>query len=249
MNSQARNKQYWEEMGALDPFWAILSDPSKKFNRWDPEEFFQTGRDEITALMGRLSAYGLHVPRRSALDFGCGVGRLTQALADHFDRVTGIDISAAMTTRARELNKKGERCDFVTSDSLTLPFPSASFDLIYTRIVLQHIPRPMILEYVAEFIRVLRPQGAIVMQVPSRIPVINRVQPRTLGYALLRKMGFPERFVFEKLGLHPIRMNFVPEQEMIAHIERHGGKVISVRADGSTQSKRNESRVYTVTKA
>jgi hypothetical protein len=41
--SLSRHKREWEDLGAVDPLWAILSDNQKKFGRWDLEEFFQTG--------------------------------------------------------------------------------------------------------------------------------------------------------------------------------------------------------------
>lgn len=242
------NKSSWEQMGELDPLWAILSDPSKKFGKWDVDEFFRTGVEEISGLMRRCAAIGFPRRKERALDFGCGVGRLTQPLADHFDRVVGLDISEAMVRRARELNRHGERCEYVVHDTSTLPFQDDSFDLIYTRIVLQHIPSVQVRAYVREFVRTLRPGGLVVMQVPSHIPWVNRVQPKSLAYDTLHRLGVPHRVLFEKLGLHPIRMNFVPEQEVVSVVAAAGGKVVQVERDDSAGSSRIQSRVYVITK-
>src|SRR2546423_3765771 len=86
----------WNAAGKGDPFWAVLSDPRKKGNRWQVEEFFRTGSDEIQSLIADVEALGLTMQRRRALDFGCGPGRLSQALASYFDQVDGVDISPSM---------------------------------------------------------------------------------------------------------------------------------------------------------
>jgi len=242
------NKSTWEQMGELDPLWAILSDPSKKFGKWDVEEFLRTGVEEIARLMERCAALGLPRRKECALDFGCGVGRLTQPLAEHFQRAIGLDISEAMVRRARELNRHGDRCEYIIHGSSALPFADDSFDLIYTRIVLQHIPSALIPKYVREFVRTLRPGGLIVMQIPSHIPWMNRVQPKTLAYDLLRRFGVSDRMLFERLRLHPIRMNFVPEQEVVSVVASAGGKVVQVEMDKSAGSSGAQSRVYVVTK-
>ena len=57
-----RLRRDWEALGEADPLWAILTDPHKKGNRWDLEEFLQTGRDEISELMARIAR--LPVPIR-----------------------------------------------------------------------------------------------------------------------------------------------------------------------------------------
>ena len=240
------NKSTWERMGELDPLWAILSDPAKKFGKWDVDEFLRTGVDEIAQLMERCASLALPGQRERALDLGCGVGRLTQPLADHFQRVIGLDISEAMVRRARELNRHGDRCEYIIHGSSRLPFADASFDLIYTRIVLQHIPSALIPAYVREFVRTLRPGGLIVMQIPSHIPWVNRIQPKTLAYDTLRRIGIPDRVLFEKLRLHPIRMNFVPEKAVSSVVTAAGGRIVQVEPDASASGA--QSRLYIVTK-
>ena len=71
----------WDTFGKIDPLWAIITWPDKKGNRWDLEEFFSLGREEIAMIMTHIASLGLSLQHRKALDFGCGVGRVTQALA------------------------------------------------------------------------------------------------------------------------------------------------------------------------
>ena len=80
--------------------WSILTASGKEGRRWEPEEFFETGRVEINRLLATLGHLGLMPHRGTALDFGCGVGRLTRALAESFDHATGIDISEEMVAEA-----------------------------------------------------------------------------------------------------------------------------------------------------
>src|SRR3954467_8731588 len=86
-------QQNWDAFGRADPFWAILTDPSKKNGKWDAEEFFQTGKAEIANAMAYVNALPVRPNRNRALDFGCGVGRLTQALCEHFHQACGVDIA------------------------------------------------------------------------------------------------------------------------------------------------------------
>ena len=161
-------RRHWDEYGKSDPFWAILTAPDKKGNRWSTDEFLQTGRDEIAGVIAYLDDRGLKGPRRHALDFGCGAGRLTHALAAYFDRVTGIDIAPSMIEKARQLHAGLPGVDFRvnTSDHLE-SVESGSTDLVYTRLVLQHMPPRYIRSYLAEFVRVLAPGGVLVFQLPG----------------------------------------------------------------------------------
>src|SRR5262249_21187503 len=135
-----RLRRNWDQFGKEDPLWAILTIPEKQGGRWDVSEFFATGEREISEALRYLAELG-HAPRRlRALDFGCGVGRLTQALALHFQEVVGVDIAPSMIAAADRFNRHGQRCRYVEN---TLPdlsfFADGSFDFIYSVIALQHM--------------------------------------------------------------------------------------------------------------
>jgi SAM-dependent methyltransferase len=164
-----QSRQFWDSHAQSDPLWAILSDPARKGRRWDVERFFQSGVDEIFLILHQLRSRGIGVPRRRALDFGCGVGRLSQALAAHFARIDGVDLSFAMIELARSLNSHGERIVYQANDRPDLHlFADSTFDFIVSSIVLQHIQPSIALRYLAEMCRVLAPAGILVFQVPAR---------------------------------------------------------------------------------
>lgn len=250
--SALRTNQYeWEDLAALDPLWSILSEPSKQFSRWQLEEFFATGEREIADLLQHARAQG-HAARSDSrvLDFGCGVGRLTRALAARFSEAVGVDISDRMIDRARVLNADIPNCHFVINVSQTLSiFPDNHFELVYSSIVLQHVPqREAILSYIAEFVRVLRPGGLLVFQVPTFLPYRNRVQLRRRIYATLRALPVTPAFLYDALKLSPMRMNFVHERDVAAVLAARGGTVISVQR-GDRGVKGLRSCTYFVSKA
>lgn len=231
----AEHRRDWEDLSRLDPFWAILSDPSKQFGGWDREEFLERGTEDVARVMERAAALGHPHGRESALDFGCGAGRLTRALSGHFAACTGVDISEPMIDLARELNADREGCRFVVNTQPDLGlFEDASFDLVLTEIVLQHLPgRTAILTYVREFVRVLRPGGLLEFQLPSAIPPIRRLQPRPRAYGLLRSLGVPADVLYRRLRLQPIRMRHVPQDVVRAELEAAGAHVLAVDVVGA----------------
>src|SRR5512138_180558 len=96
-------KRNWNAWATQDPMYAILTDPEKIRGQWKEEEFFASGERQIEERLKWLRELGVQLHFGQALDFGCGIGRLSNALAKHFDEVHGVDISAGMIERARQL--------------------------------------------------------------------------------------------------------------------------------------------------
>lgn len=158
----------WTRLGATEPLWAVCVDPAKRDGGWDDDEFLASGRAAIDPAVARLDELGLRPGGGRVLDFGCGAGRLSNALAAHFDSVVGVDISAPMLEEARRLDRSGGRIEFVLNERPDLSlFEDDSFDLVYTDLVLQHLPPDLAEGYVREFARVVRPGGAMVLGVPD----------------------------------------------------------------------------------
>ncbi|SES39855.1 Methyltransferase domain-containing protein [Pedococcus cremeus] len=192
-----RTRADWTALGAQDPLWAVLVTPEGRHDGWDPTAFLATGRDEVSAVLGRIAALGLRPGTGSALDFGCGAGRLTQALRDHVERAVGIDFSEPMLERARSLDVDG-RCEFVHSERPDLSvFGDATFDIAYSSLVLQHIPTAAARGYLAEMVRVVRPGGVVAVQVATRPDQslkgrVAAVLPRrAMRFAQRRLLGYP----------------------------------------------------------
>ena len=168
----SQQQRVWEKWAQADPLWAILSEPSSKGRNWDLAEFFDSGEHNIQLVMDDLARRGLKPATGRCLDFGCGVGRLTQALAGRFDRSDGVDISATMVDLARQYNKHGESCQYHVNVEPDLAlFESNGFDFIYSTIVLQHNPPANAERYIQEFCRLLAPAGIAVFDMTSGLNV------------------------------------------------------------------------------
>jgi SAM-dependent methyltransferase len=169
-----RQRRDWEELAGFNPEWAILPDPDARFASWDMEEFCASGDRRVEKTMRVADDLGLPANNGAVLDFGCGVGRLSRALSSHFHRYVGIDISARMIARAKELNGHLPNCTFLVNDSPGLGrFADGEFDAVVSYLVLQHIPdRDLIRGYLVELARVLAPGGLLAVQLPSAIPLL-----------------------------------------------------------------------------
>jgi SAM-dependent methyltransferase len=232
-------QRLWNRLARDDPFWAILANPDKQNGGWEPEEFFATGRDEITAVMRDIEGLGYPAARRRALDFGCGAGRATQALAAWFDHVTGVDISPAMLDVARAHNRAGARCDYVlNADDDLRGFDDASFDFIYSRIVLQHLPPRHARRYIREFLRILRPSGLLLFQLPSRR---RGSSSRALAYAAYLLLA---RILRAPLA---VEMHGIPREIIVGDVEQCGGRILRAQSDESAGPEW-ESYLYAVTR-
>ncbi|MDQ2726698.1 MAG: class I SAM-dependent methyltransferase [Actinomycetota bacterium] len=152
--------------------WSILTADGKEGGQWDLDEFFSSGRTWIEELWERASGLGLPHNHRNGLDFGCGVGRLTRALADHLDEVTGLDISPSMIELAEGHHRNFRNLNFRVHTTNDLgAYKAGTFDVVCSLLVLQHLPSTAaILTYVEEFVRVLTPGGVILLQLPDAIP-------------------------------------------------------------------------------
>ncbi|WP_433212220.1 class I SAM-dependent methyltransferase [Microtetraspora malaysiensis] len=96
------------------------------------------------------------IPVGVALDAACGTGRVAASLAKRGHRVLGVDGSPDMLARARV-----PEGDFVLGDLHRLPVPDDAVDLVVCSLALTHVPslQPVL----AEFARVLRPGGYVLI--------------------------------------------------------------------------------------
>lgn len=225
-----RQEQEWNELATLDPYWAILTSPGKRFGGWDEGEFFATGTASAAAIVDEMVRLGHPRQRQRALDFGCGLGRMTRAFAHYFDECVGVDISEEMVRQAMELNAGMSGVSFAVNRATDLgQFGDRSFDFVYSAIALQHVPdRGAIEDYIREFCRLLRPEGLVVFELPSHIPAIFRLQWRRRLYSGLRRLGLDAQFLYRRLHLLPIAMSYIPEPAIMRLFESAGVRTLHV---------------------
>ena len=221
-----RVRQQWTTLGEKDPFWAVLTNPAMKGGRWDPTAFYETGVVEVDAVI-RAAQQASPIRFGTALDFGCGVGRLSQALAQRFERVIGIDIAASMIQVANQFNRFPGRCQYLHNNAAHLAVvEGASVDFVYSNITLQHMVPSLARGYIREFFRVARPGGHVIFQLPSRPSSrIEQWVKRAIPIALTNRS-------WRIRSGSPAAMEsyFIPEPKIRSLVERSGGSLLLVDA-------------------
>jgi 2-polyprenyl-6-hydroxyphenyl methylase/3-demethylubiquinone-9 3-methyltransferase len=134
-----------------------------------------------------LAGHDLHGQRW--LDAGCGSGTLARYLLEAGANVLGVDAAEEMITLARELaredvakhNVDNEPTRQLRFEHITtiahLPLANQSLDGILCSSVLEYVPDPV--ACLAEFVRVLRPGGLLVVSVANRNSFVRRAQVAT----------------------------------------------------------------------
>jgi ubiquinone/menaquinone biosynthesis C-methylase UbiE len=181
---------------------------------------------------------GIKVRTHEALDFGCGLGRLSQALAARFDQVCAVDISSVMIDKARAHNRHGKKCTYYCNphDNLSM-FADGQFDFIYSNLVLQHMEPQYAKKYIREFLRVLHDDGTLLFQAPelhaksstankanddTSSPSSSGKRSRTLLHAFywwLKRRWFSQP-IMELYG--------IPKDEMVSFIENLDGRIVDI---------------------
>jgi SAM-dependent methyltransferase len=210
----------WTRLGVADPLWAALTDTGR--GGWDPVEFLRTGRREVDAVLELLARRGVAPKLGTALDFGCGPGRLTAGLAAAgFGRAIGVDVSPGMLAKAREL-VDDDRCEFVHDAGTELAsIPDESIDLVYSSRVLQHLPPALAHGYIRHFLRVAVPGGLVVFQLPQGPVGPAGALMRALPAAALDRM----RAGIQMYGADPAAVTRT--------IAAAGGVTVSIEEDAS----------------
>ncbi|WP_292060045.1 MULTISPECIES: class I SAM-dependent methyltransferase [unclassified Brevundimonas] len=149
----------WEEIGRTNPYFGVLADPRFKTENLTEEartEFFQTGEGDVRSLMERFRQRYPDFAPTSALDFGCGVGRVTRALAAATGDAFGVDISESMLAEARRTP--------IVGAAFGQDIPDRLFDWVLSVIVFQHIPPERGYALLRELMKRLAPGGFVTLQ-------------------------------------------------------------------------------------
>jgi SAM-dependent methyltransferase len=124
-------------------------------------------RLDAQALLAGISDHIRHIPVQAGmqiLDAGCGSGSMAREIAKAFPKaiVAGIDLRDEYIDYARRRAAEAhlQNLSFKTGDVRELPFPNDSFDIIWTKYLLQWVAEPM--QAMRELVRVLKPGGLLV---------------------------------------------------------------------------------------
>ncbi|GGM73659.1 hypothetical protein GCM10011609_06810 [Lentzea pudingi] len=112
-----------------------------------------------------IEAAGLSAGHR-VLDVGCGTGNLLRTTGKRYGGVElfGVDPDLKMLARAeRKMRRAGLRATLDRGFAQELAFPDASFDRVFSSLMLHHLDGPSKGEMLAEVRRVLKPGGLLVL--------------------------------------------------------------------------------------
>jgi SAM-dependent methyltransferase len=158
------NRRFWDAKARENAYWYVSS--YGPYVERDLADFWNSGaliwRDLRSALDYRPR------PTDVLVEIGCGVGRLTRAMAPEVGRIDALDLSAEMLARAKTLAL--DNVCFRQSDGRSLAgLPDDYADLVVAYCVFQHLPSEDVLGgYVREMIRVARPGGTVAFTLTPR---------------------------------------------------------------------------------
>ena len=203
-----RSADDWQELAKREPYFAVLTDERFLTAHTTPEArkaFFATGEADVAALLAQIG-----FAPKSALDFGCGVGRLTIPLANRVERVVGYDVAPAMLEIARRNAAETGVGNVMFTTEL-----EGSFELICSLIVFQHIPVARGMELLAKLASMLEPGGVAALHITFRRPG-GRV--RRIARGIRARFRFVHRIASklagDRRGLPYMQMNEYDENEV-----------------------------------
>ena len=130
-------------------------------------EFVATGDNEVPVYLERFGLLADDDDRRSLVEIGCGIGRMTCAFTRRFGTVFACDLDAGFLERCREAVASYGKVDRLrtveVADGRSLDLPDGCADIAFSYITLQHCERDDAVALVAEAVRVVRPGGQIAL--------------------------------------------------------------------------------------
>jgi SAM-dependent methyltransferase len=203
----AHIERVWTQLGEADPYWSVLSvDRFQAGSFWENEEaFWESGKDILARFQRWLQRNRIALPANaSCLEYGCGTGRITRWLSQEFASLVACDISEAHLKLAAEAipAERRERVTFFRISHIGRLEELPPFDVLFSTIVLQHNPPPIIAYILDKLLAGLRPGGIAYFQVPTLFPGYRFVLAEYLSSTVGTENGMemhvlPQRHVFE----------------------------------------------------
>lgn len=183
-----------------------------------------------------------------ALEIGCGTGELAGFLRSRFESVAGTEISRVAL---EEATRRYPDVEFRLVRDMTLPFPDASFDVVVSDQVIEHIYPSENPTYFSEIARVLKPGGRALVATPNGGELRRRVlwtPVRWLAMLLRRPEGYVASHLYwiqdRVLSVSTVKAKLFRKYRMLehtnilapgqlrGHAEGAGLRVVELRFDG-----------------
>lgn len=231
----------WQHIAQDRPYFGVLSEAAyrdRQLSDADMTAFWDSGQRYVNMVLDQCTRFfGPDWPSGSALDFGCGVGRLSLPLSRRFTQVTGLDVAPAMLSEAQRLAELAgaENLHWLLADDRLSAIAGAQFDFMLSFIVFQHIPEARGQAIFQRLLQHLAPGGMGVFhfkyaQVIPRHPLFTFLSHRVPGGRLLLNAlrGKPLREPHMQMNayhLNRLVQSFqeLGIQEIHTRLEDHGG--------------------------
>lgn len=195
------SRKFWDQKAQQNPYWYISS--YGPYEGRDLEEFWRSGLNIWQEIKATIDYWPS--PSHTVVEIGCGVGRLTRAIAPEVKEVFSFDISEQMLQLARQNVPSNVKLNLAEGTSLS-SIPNACVDLALAYCVFQHLPTLKDFEsYLRAMHRVTKPGGIIAFTICERHWTWSL-------FPLLRLKGFvksklhlqpPDLYKKEWLGVRP----------------------------------------------
>jgi len=160
------SKEKWNLLAQKNAKYFVLTNQGQGINE---EEFRRSGHFDYENLIKNDDLVRSLIPNpKSAkvVEIGCGIGRISEFIAQDFSEVSGIDISEEMVSQAKTRLCRIKNLHFFPTSGLNYPFPNDYFDFAFSFIVFQHMPsKAVVKKNFEEIFRVLKPGGLAKIQV------------------------------------------------------------------------------------
>jgi SAM-dependent methyltransferase len=203
-----RARRTWDARADSEP---LIATAAHDATDWDT--YWASGRRDLDLVLG-VARQGGALGTATALEIGCGLGRLAKLAAMEFERVIATDVSPRMLKLASEKASMPNITYLLLGADLKLPAPDLSVDLVYAWTVFRHTSELIFAGYLDESRRVLAPGGCLAFE------------------ALVRGEGTP----FKPSVSNPVSEREYSRAELESYCRRHGYQWTSEREIGSRTS-------------
>lgn len=153
----------WQEWGENDPYFGVYTNEKFRLENLTPDsknEFFDSGEKYIQQILINIKEkIDPNFHPATALDFGCGTGRLLLPLAKLCNKVVGVDVSEGMLSEAKTNLLAFDNVKLYKSNDQLSEIEEKQFDLVNTYIVLQHIPQKRVLVIFNKLVELVAKNG------------------------------------------------------------------------------------------
>ena len=224
----------WEELGSSQPVWSVLSrEPYKNVQRDTvPQSFYISGEREAKRLVGALRRNGIAPPFTRAVEYGCGLGRVSIPLSRFCRHLDAYDISGSHIELAKR-HAAETKVENILFHQVETPSdrPETGYDLYYSCLVFQHNPPPVILRLIRNALEGLAPDGVAVFQLPV---FLKGYEFKLNSYLGRRRSG--------------IEMHAVPQRLVLDIISEKGCRLLDLYETSTNLRDRILSNIFTVQK-